>query len=269
MVAPQVAGSMGLPPQVRGELQDHIAAFADSGLTPAGAGRTAPRQRCAVCRGAYPRRCGENWVVPVGIVALWGLPPQVRGELAVQPDGRQRPGLTPAGAGRTVRGHGVSGGCPAYPRRCGENCHSRSRSAAGPGLPPQVRGEPGRGVRRARVDGLTPAGAGRTTWSAVCTTGRGAYPRRCGENRKRLEMRRDQLGLPPQVRGELGGLHSRVNNCRLTPAGAGRTSQRQHTRGPMSAYPRRCGENGGRRLTGLAGEGLPPQVRGEPETGRC
>ena len=194
--------SDGLPPQVRGELV--AAALVGGGLrlTPAGAGRTTRSRTGPWPSWAYPRRCGENLTEQRSILTTSGLPPQVRGER--QPRGRQsrRPGLTPAGAGRTdpeMRGRVVRW---AYPRRCGENSFGRHQMPLMRGLPPQVRGE----LKRSGLCGawprLTPAGAGRTCRSPRSGSPPRAYPRRCGENHHYKLDSCLVSGLPPQVRGE-------------------------------------------------------------------
>ena len=154
--------SMGLPPQVRGELSWTELARATGGLTPAGAGRTLVEKLHCHHGPAYPRRCGENAKHLYIEYMQAGLPPQVRGEHRPPTTPAGSSGLTPAGAGRTGNVWYPVTGDRAYPRRCGENNDSPAFRAILAGLPPQVRGEPivkkpQPGMRR-----LTPAGAGRT-----------------------------------------------------------------------------------------------------------
>ena len=70
------------------------------------------------------------------------------------------------------------------------------------GLPPQVRGERLEWSLVGHVDGLTPAGAGRTLPGLEVWLTPRAYPRRCGENAMTAHTGRPDEGLPPQVRGE-------------------------------------------------------------------
>ena len=134
-------------------------------------------------------------------------------------------------------------GPPAYPRRCGENAEPVPAEIPLGGLPPQVRGELAAGERQRVGPGLTPAGAGRTTWSPTATGMWSAYPRRCGENDLPDGTAAAYSGLPPQVRGELVGFERADGPHGLTPAGAGRTRLRVTDPCRWRAYPRRCGEN--------------------------
>ena len=253
----------GLPPQVRGEQGRGVGRAVAGGLTPAGAGRTCASRPEPPCSTAYPRRCGENAGKGVDGYAAKGLPPQVRGERARAGRDVPAPGLTPAGAGRTKRCSARPRRCTAYPRRCGENQDSAAFSSPAEGLPPQVRGEPPQQPARRCGLGLTPAGAGRTGAAGLGLRLSGAYPRRCGENRRVPAMTCQAPGLPPQVRGEPSTCGIGFRLWGLTPAGAGRT--RHGTSDPPAkwAYPRRCGENLFAGILAATFSGLPPQVRGE------
>ena len=71
--------------------------------------------------------------------------------------------ITPAGAGKTVpqaMGWAVS---QDHPRRCGENFLFRKRYMLSRGSPPQVRGKLVTADFDAAMDGITPAGAGKTS----------------------------------------------------------------------------------------------------------
>ena len=52
---------LGSPPQVRGKPSTPRTASICSGITPAGAGKTAPPQRARRNAWDHPRRCGENF----------------------------------------------------------------------------------------------------------------------------------------------------------------------------------------------------------------
>ena len=255
---------VGLPPQVRGEPAVQRQPPPLRRLTPAGAGRTTPPVSAECARGAYPRRCGENFSSPRVRQRQEGLPPQVRGEPLGTDVGTAQARLTPAGAGRTALGLIAATLPAAYPRRCGENPAAIVIEKLYEGLPPQVRGEPQRPPQDRGPSGLTPAGAGRTGGAPDSWKHRWAYPRRCGENTFASIPMLPQMGLPPQVRGEPAKAFTRWPNVRLTPAGAGRTPSERPSASSIWAYPRRCGENRTRNPTRGRTRGLPPQVRGEP-----
>ena len=92
----------GSPPQVRGKLDDSLFAVKALGITPAGAGKTAPPQRTRRNAWDHPRRCGENGRRTKKRGVRRGSPPQVRGK---QIKGSTLAGayrITPAGAGKTI-----------------------------------------------------------------------------------------------------------------------------------------------------------------------
>ena len=116
------------------------------------------------------------------------------------------------------------------------------------------------------LTGITPAGAGKTSFSYHVMRRSRDHPRRCGENSLLPSVRRCKSGSPPQVRGKQCRLTNRRPRSIITPAGAGKTMvhaprQRQHL-----DHPRRCGENLDNFLLGDISRGSPPQVRGKPNT---
>ena len=131
--------------------------------------------------------------------------------------------ITPAGAGKTGT-VGVSAvGIEDHPRRCGENRKALISAAVIPGSPPQVRGKLHTVQQVARVIGITPAGAGKTTGYRRCGVQAPDHPRRCGENQLGQSLAGCVLGSPPQVRGKLF-LDFRLDlDAGITPAGAGKT----------------------------------------------
>ena len=116
-----VPQSWGSPPQVRGKLHIRAMSQSDSGITPAGAGKTDfPITHRSFSRD-HPRRCGENSVVDDAMKAMNGSPPQVRGKPSENCIPTVGAGITPAGAGKTSESRYSSLGTEDHPRRCGEN----------------------------------------------------------------------------------------------------------------------------------------------------
>ena len=150
-----------------------------------------------------------------------------------------------------------------HPRRCGENFCLQFVAFLPQGSPPQVRGKPlSRNCTRT-AGGITPAGAGKTPHPIRSLRSLQDHPRRCGENPMRATAAANDAGSPPQVRGKL--LNKRHCGCkiRITPAGAGKTSQINRTVMLSWDHPRRCGENIVHVAHVHAGGGSPPQVRGK------
>ena len=93
---------LGSPPQVRGKHWSKLAEKPVTGITPAGAGKTAIRTTCTMSHGDHPRRCGENRGCTHGINTIMGSPPQVRGKPATAAATAAAARITPAGAGKTT-----------------------------------------------------------------------------------------------------------------------------------------------------------------------
>ena len=171
----------------------------------------------------HPRRCGENLFCHSHLLRITGSPPQVRGKPERDCPDKDNPRITPAGAGKTVL-------CLCYrlseqdhPRRCGENDAYNGGIAKNTGSPPQVRGKLILIKFNHAVDGITPAGAGKTANVAASALGTWDHPRRCGENNTRRSPCNRQMGSPPQVRGKRLCSLIFAATSRITPAGAGKT----------------------------------------------
>ena len=152
-----------------------------------------------------------------------GSPPQVRGKHYRARRARQRSGITPAGAGKTILCRRVTVGYEDHPRRCGENFAAFLSAARTSGSPPQVRGKPVKTITFTRHFRITPAGAGKTVLYINFACGARDHPRRCGENRSFNAMYFSNIGSPPQVRGKLDTADDAPSHERITPAGAGKT----------------------------------------------
>ena len=133
--------------------------------------------------------------------------------------------ITPAGAGKTGSNRANIPKSPDHPRRCGENLSLLVCLCNLLGSPPQVRGKLYVGVVCVGDWGITPAGAGKTTYRSHLRGCGKDHPRRCGENDNQNPITPEQNGSPPQVRGKLGGAYVRRTSTRITPAGAGKTKR--------------------------------------------
>ena len=131
----------GSPPQVRGKHVLHIACSVQTGITPAGAGKTFMSRTRGCTAKDHPRRCGENAVTDKSKVFHKGSPPQVRGKRRSHGYIPDRRGITPAGAGKTLIVAGFVRMHKDHPRRCGENSDEDAERFLEAGSPPQVRGK--------------------------------------------------------------------------------------------------------------------------------
>ena len=73
------------------------------------------------------------------------------------------------------------------------------------------------------LDGITPAGAGKTPFVSGCCNPYRDHPRRCGENFPADSPVKPCTGSPPQVRGKPGYTDEAKKPLGITPAGAGKT----------------------------------------------
>ena len=93
----------GSPPQVRGKpITEAFKADIDR-ITPAGAGKTVTRQSASIFKQDHPRRCGENLTLGQPSIVARGSPPQVRGKHGKGEIMTKFEGITPAGAGKTLK----------------------------------------------------------------------------------------------------------------------------------------------------------------------
>ena len=172
----------GSPPQVRGKRASLRQAASSPRITPAGAGKTFFRMRALPKKQDHPRRCGENHKLTVMCSDGKGSPPQVRGKPTAVPDTFPRHGITPAGAGKTRLARDGFKRRKDHPRRCGENLFPPFISFSNVGSPPQVRGKLFQITKFRTLDGITPAGAGKTAALGGAVVFAQDHPRRCGEN---------------------------------------------------------------------------------------
>ena len=97
-------GKQGSPPRVRGKGSPPHNSGAGNGITPACAGKSARTFRRPPPSQDHPRVCGEKWLVDVSAGYGAGSPPRVRGKAL----GRGIRGLgnriTPACAGKRLKG---------------------------------------------------------------------------------------------------------------------------------------------------------------------
>ncbi|KJB91497.1 hypothetical protein N826_23925 [Skermanella aerolata KACC 11604] len=98
-VAPAISFAMGLSPQTRGSLRNHVVTFDFRGSIPADAGEPqAVPDRLSWPR-VYPRRSGGASVLRMTVSVYGGLSPQARGSPLHRHIGRLKEGAIPAGAG--------------------------------------------------------------------------------------------------------------------------------------------------------------------------
>ena len=140
------------------------------GITPAHAGKSCMDADDAREPGDHPRTCGEKMAPPM--VMSWGLgsPPHMRGKGEGRQTAPDRPGITPAHAGKSLLPSASPDlpagwpGCRDHPRTCGEKSISDGDVCVIMGSPPHMRGKAPAAPRRRSHTGITPAHAGKRTY---------------------------------------------------------------------------------------------------------
>ena len=147
-------------------------------------------------------------------------------------------------------------------------CAGKSVSSTSPmkclkGSPPRVRGKgpPARcGWHKSRI---TPACAGKSSGKTDHPRTLWDHPRVCGEKCLARYLLPPNLGSPPRVRGkELTGQNC-SNSLGITPACAGKRSNRNSTTTLIRDHPRVCGEKTHAAYADYKSVGSPPRVRGK------
>ena len=110
-----------------------------------------------------------------------------------------------------------------HPRVCGENSACMLRVFYDFGSPPRMRGKHMQNTLFLVKTRITPAYAGKTSFSLATSAFAADHPRVCGENAPLWFSGFPFLGSPPRMRGKhLQGMD--LSNCdRITPAYAGKT----------------------------------------------
>ena len=163
MCCSEARTSQGSPPQVRGKHKIPATEEEDKGITPAGAGKTLVTRCNDKVPMDHPRRCGENNSPQKSRFQPPGSPPQVRGKPNDETSISAHTGITPAGAGKTKLATNPADLRQDHPRRCGENSDITSQRSYKSGSPPQVRGKRAPTAVTVEGQGITPAGAGKTS----------------------------------------------------------------------------------------------------------
>ena len=74
-------GLWGSPPRMRGKVRGHPVDIVHSGITPAYAGKSAPKKWITCGRWDHPRVCGEKRGTSINAATKTGSPPRMRGKV--------------------------------------------------------------------------------------------------------------------------------------------------------------------------------------------
>ena len=232
----------GSPPRVRGKVLRTNSASAQSGITPARAGKSIGQCLRYCGQQDHPRACGEKTLTHSPGIVLIGSPPRVRGK-AVSSTLTHSPGrITPARAGKSlafISHHKLSWD---HPRACGEKTVVVMLLFILSGSPPRVRGKVRVPLVRLPVVRITPARAGKSITHDPDAVGVGDHPRACGEKTAKYPSMIKVPGSPPRVRGKDVMAVEKTDDMRITPARAGKSCRWIGTAVRTWDHPRACGE---------------------------
>ena len=151
----------------------------------------------------------------------------------------------------------------AHPRTRGEKFQALNAHTNQVGSPPRTRGKGNLIVTLGKIEGLTPAHAGKSFAWVQALSGYGAHPRARGEKFVPLKPCSIVVGSPPRTRGKAGMVTSRLSFRGLTPAHAGKRVIGTLMDAPNQAHPRARGEKAIMGLNAWTTPGSPPRTRGK------
>ena len=233
-----IAPSVGSPPRMREKArqQEHLAA--QSGITPACAGKSIIEATSRALNEDHPRMCGEKGGVLRRAPQRPGSPPHVRGKVGLRLIAAQDDGITPACAGKSEppgSGLGASGD---HPRMCGEKTKPQRVAPPKLGSPPHVRGKVSQFVDGCACHGITPACAGKRGFRSNQPVYPRDHPRVCGEKRFNRDQTILTTGSPPRMRGKAVPTVPATFPIGITPAYAGKRLKRfRSTVSPVAIVP--------------------------------
>ncbi len=199
--------------------------------------------------------------------AVAGRSPRVRGRPRRRESTASGKGSIPAGAGETVIWRAATDEYPVDPRGCGGDSADPRAAIPIRGRSPRVRGRRKRNVRRQRLAGSIPAGAGETASSRACCRRRWVDPRGCGGDYQQPPSASQSLGRSPRVRGRPSPDDAGPSLHGSIPAGAGETRVLRAMEEVLGVDPRGCGGDIWLFGLGAVKRGRSPRVRGRRRFG--
>ena len=232
----------GSPPPMRGKVSNSPTPAFPPGITPAYAGKSSIVSPSSAVDWDHPRLCGEKYPLACYHLLYIGSPPPMRGKVTGVFQQIQFIRITPAYAGKSLKCSTQSDTLEDHPRLCGEKLSGKFVMICLTGSPPPMRGKAissknGRGQTR-----ITPAYAGKSFFATNRGTEFRDHPRLCGEKIDANSVRDCGGGSPPPMRGKAQKQACESFNDRITPAYAGKSSDRHLCAVYKWDHPRLCGE---------------------------
>ena len=211
----------GSSPRVRGTEWRVSQGYGPERFIPACAGNRQPKTEPFALPSVHPRVCGEQEGIGDSRVSQGGSSPRVRGTgshfFFVVPCFR----FIPACAGNSWPAMQTPTERPVHPRVCGEQSWKRSRSAAGRGSSPRVRGTAFCASVNFMIFRFIPACAGNRRRFERRQRISPVHPRVCGEQANHPGQLGQVYGSSPRVRGTDPTQRQHKRSNRFIPACAG------------------------------------------------
>ena len=118
--------------------------------------------------------------------------------------------ITPAHAGKSISPAGLKGKHKDHPRTCGEKAKFLHHIDKKRGSPPHMRGKADFRTTSTRSVRITPAHAGKRSFSDFSRLSAEDHPRTCGEKFRGYVNAHARAGSPPHMRGKA------VTSCPFT-----------------------------------------------------
>ena len=129
----------------------------------------------------HPRTCGEKRIACVFCHIIMGSPPHMRGKDGIIQLPVGAGGITPAHAGKSPQDGIDFFRNGDHPRTCGEKLPVLVLLRSFAGSPPHMRGKDASRALRGGNPGITPAHAGKSTFTPFFEVVFWDHPRTCGE----------------------------------------------------------------------------------------
>ena len=190
-------------------------------------------------------------------------PPRMRGKADAVCGKEQRPGITPAYAGKRFSSFPYVTQERDHPRVCGEKASQLHAFGFIVGSPPRVRGKALSAYSHEHHSGITPACAGKRSRDVAALQLGWDHPRVCGEKSKPKPGKDRRMGSPPRMRGKGANVDCSGRAAGITPACAGKRMVFAGRKSRTWDHPRVCGEKGITYDADDASGGSPPRMRGK------
>ena len=232
----------GSPPRGRGKELLRRGVEEGVGITPAWAGKSPQTITAKSSSRDHPRVGGEKKLIRKTLLTMLGSPPRGRGKGLCGPLENCAVGITPAWAGKRSL-LTTPGRFPwDHPRVGGEKSHAPPAWETNMGSPPRGRGKVMGTVVIGRVEGITPAWAGKSLSTRRVTRMSWDHPRVGGEKELGERKAVNVLGSPPRGRGKASPRAALPAASGITPAWAGKRNVCRPFRDINKDHPRVGGE---------------------------